>query len=371
MLATAKSFVARYERRLSAAAFLLGFLWDNLTLSRIDRLFDNLVLASYLVIALGSIALLNAHGAGRLRGAWARRGADIFQFLLPFAFGGLFSGFLIFYSRSGPILASAPFLFILALFFFGNEFFKRHYARFVFQLAVFFTALFSYAALIVPVLLRRIGDAVFLLSGLAALLLFGGVLAALRRVARDEVQRSRRILLPIVGMIYITFNLLYFNNMIPPIPLSLKEIGVYHGVERAADGGYRLFYEAAPWYALTRETSTVFHRAPREGAFVFSSVYAPTELRTEIAHRWEYFSATGGPASPGDTTKGKWLLVNIIRFPISGGRAEGFRGYSVKENIQPGRWRVSVETLRGQVIGRLIFTVADAEAPPALAETVR
>lgn len=376
MLATVKSFAARNERRFTAFAFLLGFLWDNLTLQRVDRLFDNLVLASYLVIALAAICLINAHGAGLrraaaggsglakagwLQGRLALKGVSVFQFLLPFAFGGLFSGFLIFYSRSGSLLTSAPFLLVLALLFFGNEFFRRHYERFVFQMSVFFVALFSYSALIVPVLFRRIGDVIFLASGLAALLLFWVVLRVLRRIARDEVAKSHRVLWPVVGMIYITFHFLYFNNMIPPIPLSLEEIGVYHGVERTESGGYLLRFERAPWYAFGQATGRIFHRVGDEPAYAWSSVYAPTRLETDIVHRWSYV----------DDAKGEWTTANTVRFPISGGREGGFRGYSVKENITPGKWRVDVETVRGQIIGRFSFDVVPVSSLPLLEEAIR
>ena len=347
--------VARHERGLSAAAFVIGFFWDNLTLSRIDRLYDNLVLAFYLVVAFAAMVLLNAHAAGRTS-RLAQRSVGVAAFLLPFAFGGLFSGFLIFYSRSGPVLASAPFFLVIGAFFVGNELFKRHYERFVFQMTVFFVALFSYSALIVSVLLRRMGGVIFVLSGVAALILFFLALRVLSLAAPKEVERSGVLLRSIVAIIFVLFTVLYFNNMIPPIPLSLKSIGVYHSLLREQSGAYRATFESAPWYALHRSTASVFHIVEREPAFVFSSVYAPTDLETEVVHRWEYL----------DETKEEWLLVNMIRFPISGGRQEGYRGYSVKENILPGRWRVSVETLRGQTIGRFTFTVVDAEAPSAL-----
>ncbi len=371
MLARAKTFVARHERRLTAVAFLFGFLWDSLTLTRIDRLFENLVLAGYLVAAFASIALLHAHGAGRfsrllpdagsVRRAFAERGEGLLQFLLPFAFGGLFSGLLIFYSRSGPLITSAPFFLVLGLLFFGNEFFKRHYARFVFQMSVFFAALFSWSALMVPVLLRRMGDDVFLLSGAFALALFALALRLLRRFGRDDLARSRRVLFPVIAMIFFSFNFLYFNNMIPPIPLSLKEIGVYHSVSREGGEAYRLSFEPAPWYALGQATSKIFHRAPDAPAYAWSAVYAPTKLETDIVHRWEYR----------DETQNEWVTANVVRFPISGGREEGFRGYSVKERLAPGRWRISVETPRGAIIGRFAFTVVAHPLPKALVTEIR
>ncbi len=359
MLEKLKSFGTRYERRLSAAAFAVGFLFDTLTLQRIDRLYDNIVLAAYLVISLVSILLLNVHAARMKEGASAPRLQAIAQFLLPLSLGGLFSGFLVFYSRSGSLLTSAPFLLSLTALFIGNELFKKHYARFAFQMCVFFVALFSYCALVVPVLLHRMGDTIFLLSGALSLGAFYVVLCLVRRVAREEVEANRRVLSPLIMMIFIFFNFLYFNNMIPPIPLSLKEVGIYHTVSRTRAGQYLLSYEAPHWYEFGDTTSSVAHLVSGESAFALSSVYAPAELETDIMHRWEYY----------DLAEKEWLTVNIIRFPISGGRLDGFRGYSQKENIAAGAWRVSVETARGQVIGRYAFEVLTVSTPPPL-ETV-
>lgn len=357
----AKSFLARYERRLSLLAFVFGFVWDNLTLTRIDRLFDNLVFASYLAVAFASILLINAHGPGRrLQGKLSERGARLARLLLPFAFGGLFSGFLIFYSRSGSVVSSAPFLLLLTMLFVGNELFRRHYQRFIFQMSVFFVTLFSYSALIVPVLFGKIGSLIFIISGVLALFIFSLSLRAMYFVARDEVEGSRHTLWAIVIIIFVTFNVLYFNNMIPPIPLSLKEIGIYHSVSRTRGGAYTLTFERAPWYAVGKKTSGVFHVEAGENAYAWSSVFAPTRLDTEVLHRWSYLNEESG----------EWESSSIVGFPISGGRNEGYRGYSVKENLSPGKWRVDVETLRGQIIGRFVFRVETAtEAPTLRTET--
>ncbi len=149
--------------------------------------------------------------------------------------------------------------------------------------------------------------------------------------------------------------------MIPPIPLSLKEIGIYHSVLRTRGGEYTLTFEKAPWYALGKKTSAVFHQRPGEPAYVFSSVFAPARLDTEVLHRWSYF----------DNASGEWKSSSVVSFPISGGRNEGFRGYSMKENLFPGEWRVDVLTLRGQIIGRFVFSVLSVTGTRPLTTEVR
>ncbi len=362
MFERAKLFIERYERRLSVFAFVGGFVWDTIMLTRIDSLLDHIVLASYLTMAFASIVLINAHGTGRhLQGRFSRRTIGLAQLLLPFSFGGLFSSSLIFYSRSGPIVSSAPFLLILTALFLGNELFRRHYERFIFQMSIFFVTLFSYMVLIVPVLSGEMGSLIFVLSGLVSLALFYLALRAVSLVAHEEVEKGRHSLWTIVMIITVTFNVLYFNNMIPPIPLSLKEIGVYHGISRTRAGEYALTFEDAPWYEFGKKTSGVFHLSSGESVYAFSSIFAPTSLDTEIQHHWWYF----------DEISRQWISVGVIGFPISGGRDDGYRGYSVKESIFSGKWRVDVETLRGQVIGRFNFVVEDATTPPSLTTQTR
>ncbi|HSH97248.1 MAG TPA: DUF2914 domain-containing protein, partial [Methyloradius sp.] len=41
---------------------------------------------------------------------------------------------------------------------------------------------------------------------------------------------------------------------------------------------------------------------------------------------------------------------NRIGFDLSGGRQGGFRGYTYKQNIQPGEWRVKVEAESGKTL---------------------
>ncbi len=361
MFTRAKSFWERNERRLSFVAFVGGFLWDNLMLTEIDRLRDHILILAYLVIAFTCIVLLNAHRTRLKKRASPFPAAKFIEFAMQFAFGGLFSVFIVFFSRSGAVVASLPFLLVLGAFFVSNELFKKHYERLTFQMSVFFAILFSYSVLVLPVILGDIGDGIFILSGCLALILFWLSLRVLRLVAREEVEESKRVLLPIVGILFVTFNILYFNNMIPPIPLSLKEIGIYHTVERTRGGEYRLSFEAASWYAFGKKTGAIFHRIGDEPVYAWSSVFAPTRLNTDILHRWSYFSESSG----------EWIDSSIVGFPIYGGRSEGYRGYSRKEKVFPGKWRVNVETLRGQIIGRFEFTVEDSVASPILSSETR
>lgn len=348
-------FYHRYERRASSAALILGFVIDNLTLKRIDLLFENLALGAYLGVACAGIALVNLYEGGVLRGRFFERARALMPLLIQFAFGALFSGFSIFYFRSGSLAASWPFLLVIFGLLLGNEFLRERYIRLTFQMSILFVAFFSYAIFYVPIVLGRMGAGVFLLSGAASIAVMAGFLYGLFIFIPQRIRPGKTILFWSIGSIFTAINIMYFTNIIPPIPLSLKEAGAYHSVSRTALGDYVVMREEQKWYDSLRLRG-ILHVLSGRPVYVYSAVFAPTVLNIEIVHHWQYY----------DSEKAKWTSVDRVRFQIAGGRDGGYRGYSLKTSAFPGFWRVDIETGRGQIIGRVKFEIKSAAQPPPL-----
>lgn len=95
--------------------------------------------------------------------------------------------------------------------------------------------------------------------------------------------------------------------------------------------------------------------------YVFSAVFAPADLDVVIAHDWSYY----------DETSGRWVDRGRPTFPIEGGRDAGYRGFSFNSGIEAGRWRVDIETERGQILGRVRFGVEFIAEQPELIELIR
>lgn len=359
MLRGIQDWYYRHERFVSAGALLLGFVIDNLTLTRVDLLFDNFILLSYLVIAFVGIAVFNLIDIGKLKGRFFERIAPLFPLLAQFAFGGLFSGYFIFYGRSASVLSSWVFVLFLAVFLIGNERFKTQYLRFRFQMSIFFVALFSFTIFSIPTLVGAIGPHIFVLSSVISVGVMAGLLWFLSKIMPEKIDATRNTLVMSMSGIFIMFNILYFSNAIPPLPLSLKDIGVYHSVERVG-GEYRVTYEDAPWYRFYRDYDSTFHLVPGESAFIFSSVFAPTRLETKLLHEWQYFSEEND----------SWFTTDRFAFSIVGGRDGGYRGYSRKSSVSGGKWRVNVITEHGQIVGRINFLVKGTVEQVSLSEKV-
>lgn len=333
-------------------AFIAGFIWDNVMLSRIDHVFANVMLTTYLGLVAICIIALNMHEARRTRGHSARRYARFLPLILQFCFGSLFSAYIIFYTQSASLMVNWPFLVFLVLLVISNEIFRSRYLSPTFQLCTFFIVLFSYSIFSLPVYLGRMGEDVFILSGLLSIAVLVGLYFILRLVAPEIMTRSRLPLIAGISVIYVLFIVAYFTNVIPPVPLSLKEIGVYHSVHRANDGTYDLTFEPGRWYPLFKDTAGVYHRKINEPVYIWSSVFAPTKLTIAIFHTWSYF----------DETDKVWVTTDRLEFQVVGGRDDGYRGYSYKTGIFPARWRVAVETARRERVGLMEFTVVDTDS---------
>jgi len=377
--------------------FIGGFLLDSFTLRRIDIWIDHLILILYLAAAGIGAALLNLYESrvfsdniqpdksnietaattfgqnqGLLRKVRNKSGRlrffDVFESAMPFmpvlmqfGLGGLFSAFVIFYTKSSALGREWLFILGLAALWIGNEKFRKKYQRAAFRLSVFFVAIFSYAIFALPVFTGKMGDDIFMLSGLVSLAFIGFFILLLYFIAPIQTKQNLKTIALSIGIIYITFNILYLLNIIPPIPLSLMESGVYHLVRREENGRYSVLYEPAPGLFFFKETNPVYHWEPGSPVYFFSSVFAPTKLNTSILHRWSYY----------DETKGAWIFRENIKFPIVGGRDGGYRGYSFKTAITPGKWKVEVITEKGQVLGKEEFRVVKTEGKITLREGLK
>lgn len=349
-----------FARHWLTLAFVAGFIVDNLTLNRVDQIFDNAILASYVVLSMLALMVLYASSANKFPeriNPFLRKYAPL---LVQFSFGGLLSGMLIFYGRSGDWIASWPFLLIIILVIYGNETIEDRAGRLVFNIAIFFVGLFSYTVLIIPVMLGQMGALIFIGSGLIALFITYCFLLVLFRIIPNFLGFHLRAVVFTLGAIYATMNAFYFLNIIPPIPLSLKELGIYQSVIRYEDGRYQLKYEAGEWWEVWKRSDTELHVRAGTNIFCFAQVFAPTKINTDIFHSWEFY----------DEEEGAWVERSRISYPILGGRDGGYRGYTLISSHEPGRWRCKVETGRGQVLGREYFTITREGEPAPLVTRV-
>ena len=351
---TVFSLVKKYERTLSAFGMVAGFVTDNLMFRRIDLPNTQAIFAAYLGVAAFSIVGL--HFLERR----AREGKHVRPLARVLSHGDAI--------RAGRIVERVPRLLfaqrrhhqVLALSRTADSLLHRQRGLEALSLA---PRLHDH-----PVLLRRpspapsspspstrtpSGKLTFLLSGAIAVGVLVLFLYLLAMVNRPQFVAARGKIALGVASVYVLMNVFYFTNTLPPLPLALAHVGVYHSVKKTGDV-YQAVAEDAPWYTQFGLPPTL-HVKAGQPLYAYSAVFAPIKLSTKIVHRWRRY----------DPKTGHWITLSTVTFPINGGRDGGYRGYTIKHNIQPGDWRVDINTIDGHLIGRVTFKVDRADTAPS------
>jgi len=355
LIKTLFAFANRYERQLSGAGMVGGFAFDDVTFRRIDLPNTQAIFIGYLVLAAAAILLLHLFMRRQADGKAIPRWHGMLPMAAQFALGGLWSAFLVFYSRGAVLSEAWPFLLVLAAILIANEVFKKYLDRLILTAIMYFFALFSYAILTVPILTHTIGRFTFLLSGGIAVGAFALFLWLVASIGRPQWRAARWPVLAGSAAVFAVLNAFYFTGILPPLPLALADEGIYHHVVKQ-DDSYTAEAEPAPWFAGRFFPATV-HVKPGEPLYFYSAVFAPIALSTDIVHDWQRY----------DPKAKVWRSVSRVVYPIHGGRDGGYRGYTVKHAPAAGLWRVDVDTTDGHIIGRLKFHVEDTGQPVPLA----
>jgi len=337
VLTKAKHLFEEYERRISIASLMGGFVVDSLTLQNIDNLWDNLWIGSNIIVA-GLCILILSRKKNAIEGFWLPN-------ILQFSIGALLGSTFVFYLRSTTLSATWPFLALLLFAILANEFFLKRFEKLALRLSFFYFSLFSFLIFFVPILVNHLGTWAFLLSGVISLGLIYLFIHLLSRMANEKFLEEKTHIWYFVAVIFISINALYFARLIPPIPLALKDGGIYHTVAKGFSGNYLVQDEVRGWERFFTFRTKV-HIGVGEPLYAYTAIYSPGSLNTDIVHEWQYKDKGG-----------KWVTATKIPLRLEGGRSGGFRTFSSRPELSIGPWRVEIKTPSGHIIGRLNFEV--------------
>lgn len=336
-----RAFTQRYERFLMPGMLLGGTALDAVQFRLLQIQTTFMFVGVYALLCIASMAVMAAKPPQETRLLrYAKIAAPLLQ---QFTIGALLSTSLLFYWFSGALSASWPVVGVIALLMVSNEVLRKFFIRTTVQVVVFYFAFFSLAATFAAYMLNSISPFAFVAGGVASLVVMGAALVVVIRIG--DLGHRRKTMWLSVAAVFALMNTAYFLNLIPPIPLSLRDAGMYHDIV-VTNGEYTLVGEAQSWIDRLLPGQTV-HLTPGYPLYAYTAISAPTDLSAVMVHRWEYY----------DDETHNWETSSALSFRISGGRSEGYRGYSLKRQLTEGKWRVSVETTRGQVLGRIRFTI--------------
>ena len=344
--------------------FFSGVGYDTFTLTRIDRLQDNLLLLIYLLllgvlIALtGRLGIEPAPDREQLAALpsvtrWVLRVRPYYPIAVQFLLGGLFSAYAVFYSRSATFTSTGIFFALLVVLLVGNEFLRDRLSSLRLLVSLYALVCFAFFTFFLPVMTGLMNTAIFLAgAGLSATVIF----LVVQLIYWNNPERSKReavgVTAPAIALIGLLVGF-YFLNWIPPVPLSMKFGGIYHEVKKTGDR-FELSFEK-DWYQVWKRSDDTY--PANEPIYCFTAVFAPVDLNTTIYHHWYFRTNNSKPFTHADR----------IPLKISGGREGGYRAYTFKQRLDPGDWRVDVETEDGRIVGRVSARVeARGDVQPSL-----
>jgi hypothetical protein len=346
-------YYARHEGRVAGLFFAGGFIFDSVAVGRIDSW--HMIAQQTLYLAIVTAVLMQLffvpdapapERLPRVKRLYYRYRIAILSFCL----GTLLNLYTVFFFKSSSLLVSFSFMLVIIALLLLNEFGPFQRLGLPFKFALLSLCLLSFSAAVVPIIFGEVGRLIFLASMALGCVPMLGLAAWIRRRAPERFPTVRNQILVPFGLMLIVFLGAYLLRVIPPVPLSIPFIGVYHSVERTQDG-YRLSHERPAWI-FWRHGDQRFRAQPGDRVYVFFRIFSPGSFADEVSMRWFHREQRG------------WSLQDSIPIKIVGGRAEGFRGYGFKSKYQPGAWKVQIETTDGREIGRVYFDVETVAVSP-------
>jgi Protein of unknown function (DUF2914) len=347
------AFHKKYARFIPAAFFAAGFIFDIITLSRIDDWLSLVQQAVYLFIILQILK----YQTYELAGLWQPKPkfAKIWSFntdALHFMLGSLLSVYTLFYFVSSSLATSFTFMFIVLALLVANELPRVQKSGLMLKYALLSICVFSFLFVIVPVALGFIGLIPFVIS-LGIGVAFSVVqFKAFEKKNITSINLKKNVLMPPLITAGVLLSL-YLLKLLPPIPLSIQYIGIYHQIEKVrpldssgapGETKFNLKFER-PFYKFWQNGAQDFVAEPGDKIHCFARIFAPRNFKDKIVFHWLVKYPSG------------WQSTDKVISEISGGRDEGFRSFVAKSNYEPGDWRVQIETTDGREIGRIYFSV--------------
>lgn len=354
MVSSFMSFYERNERWAPVLYFIIGFIWDWVTLERIDHFYSNFVLAGHLISLMISLYVFNLADDGHWENTFVEKYEDYAPLAVQFFLGALVSAYIVFFFRSASFTRTIIFLILLMFLYIANEMFKHRISNKYLQFGALFFVAFTYFEFIIPVFMGTMSTFLFFISGLVALgvtLFFITFIYRKSPSTREEISLTKLSI--IIVCLYGAINLMYYFNVIPPVPLALKSGVIAYNIEKT-DSSYLVTYDPDKTYKVWKVFNHDLAYTPGDTVFAFTSIFAPTDLNKAVAHRWKWLNP--------DTNT--WNITDVIEYEIKGGRDGGYRGYTYKTNIKAGQWEIDVITEEGLILGSMDFEIEENKTRP-------
>ena len=324
--------------------FAGGFAFDALMLSRIDEPGMLVQQGAYLAICGALLAITQRLELKGLEPPlFLRKPWHYVDHAIHFMLGTLLNAYSIFYFHSASGLTALGFVVFICALLAVNELPRFHRLGPVVPVALYSICLTSYLAYLFPVLLGHIRPWMFYLAIATAMLPLTAHVLLLLKWGRGAGQVARHAAIPAFA-VQALFLLLYALRIAPPVPLAVKEMGIYHDVQRAP-GGRLLVHQRRDW-KFWHQGDQDFLEREGDRVYCFARIFAPSRFRDRIEIVWYR-----------DEIEKGWIEIHRFPLTIAASGQRGFAADGYLTHPQPGHWRVEVQSEDRRTMGMLHFQV--------------
>ena len=223
------SFFTKHSAHASTFLFFAGFLFDSIMLPDLEDPIARYIGLGYLCIIAFLIAFRELIVASNKATKTEQKLYSLATFGVAYCSGSALSFVFIYAIRSAALSVSWPLFLIFIICILANEFVSTHNFRLTLDIGILFVAMLFFTVFNVPLLLKQQNDMTFAISVLITVVISILYITCLQFTSEGAKEETGRGYALSVG-IPMFFGMLYFLNVIPAVPLSLKEGGVYHSV---------------------------------------------------------------------------------------------------------------------------------------------
>ncbi len=327
--------------------FLGGFLFDVITIGEVDDRYNLISQGIYLFFACSLLVYSfvdlenNRFNDSRIFQLFSK----YYDLIFHFSIGSLLSVFTIFYFKSSSFLNSFLFLFIIVSFMIANE--LPRFVRFgkYFKSLLVGICLVSYFSYLTPIFLGEVGKSSFFLGLLISIILIAILSFTYQKILKKSVFNEFTIPSSAACIFFLLF---YLFKVLPPIPVAIKDIGIYQKIEKS-NYQYRCYHQK-PWWKFWHKGDQDFYFDDQSIIHLFFAIYSPNTFSDSVVVKWSTL------------INEKWTNSDAIPVKIVGGRSGGFRGVTYKKNFTPGKWRASVLTKDNREVGSISLNVIKVQS---------
>lgn len=358
-----KAFKEKHHLAFEVAFFFAGFLFDVVLLHRIDS--KPLLMHQALYLGLSALLIFWDHRilvSGKEPAGLVGKIASYRLWVMHFFLGTLLNAFMVFYFRASSGVLAFAFLVALAGLIVANELPRFRAKGPIVRVMLLSFAVTSFMAYLIPVLWGELRAWQYIFSVLVGTGATFGLWKLFTRFTHDPNWTFQRAVLPGFALQGVLL-LLYLVNVVPPVPLSLKEIAINSAVtpRRDAEGmHYVLQYQPAPFYQPWRHERATLTLPAGAKAWAFARIFAPAKFQDHVLFAWEYDDPKNGWTPRGKPYQSR----------LSGGTDEGFHTFAYSTLGKPGTYRVRVLAADGREIGRKTFEYEEGTPEQTLAREV-